>query len=132
MQRETFPISKREGNGNLSIAFGYCIWITTKTPTLYRYFMMEAADGNYGARLEYIRHMETVVPVGKIFEMIFEEIDEMNRIAETLDQEYEDRIKNGTENDPDFQARWNADDGTRGHSSIVVLSRTFGDENDPS
>ena len=89
---------------------------------------MEAADGNYGARLEYTRHMETVV--GKIFE-IFEEIDEMNRIAEALDQEYEDRIKNGKENDPHFQARWNADDGTQVRSTIVVLSRTFGDENDP-
>ena len=52
---------------------------------------MEAADGNYGARLEYIRHMETVV--GKIFEMIFEEIDEMNRIAETLDKNTKTGLK---------------------------------------
>lgn len=89
---------------------------------------MEAVNGNYGARLEYIRHMESTV--GKIFDLI-QEVEEIIRLEEALDQEYEERIKNGTEDDPEFQARWNADYGTRVCSVVVVLSRTFGDENDP-
>ena len=83
---------------------------------------MEATDENYGARLEYLRNIESFVR--SIFDAV-QEIEETNRIAEALDQEYEERIKNGTENDPDFQARWNADDGTRGHSVVAVLYRTL-------
>ena len=42
----------------------------------------------------------------------------------------EERIKNGTEDDPEFQARWNVDDGTRVRSVVVVLERTFGNASD--
>ena len=89
---------------------------------------MEAADGNYGARLEYIRHMEALV--GKIFELI-QEADEIIRCDEALDQEYEERIKNGTEDDPEFLVRWTADDGTRIRSVTVFLDRTLENGCDP-
>ena len=89
---------------------------------------MEVADGNDGARLEYIRHMEALV--GKIFELI-QEADEIIRCDEALDQEYEERIKNGTEDDPEFLVRWTADDGTRIRSVAVFLDRTLENGCDP-
>ena len=81
------------------------------------------ADGNYGAKMEYLRRMEDLVET--FFDLV-DDIEEMNRYCEALDQEYEERVKNGTENDPGFQERWNADDSRR-RSAVSFIK--FNDAN---
>lgn len=73
-------------------------------------------------------HEETVVLVRNFFE-IADACKEQKRRNNALNQEYDERVQAGTENDPDFQARFDQDFSHEISTPVMLLLEKY---NDPS